>query len=445
MTVSVQTPFSSATAAGSATFVYNFRTLSASYLIVKVDGVTKTLTTDYTVTGVNAAGGGTVVFTSAPTVGAVVTIQRKTPFQRATDYQTNGDFLAGTVNPDFDALWMALQDNGYSTALSLTAPAGDTATSLTIPSVASRALQLLGFDALGNPTAMAAVASSLISSAMQPVVAASTLAIGRTALGSSTVGDAVFVATSADAARTVLGAVGLPGQQNLLIKNDTTTPNSKLNISADYLVLKTSTGDTAKVSAASANADITVSGAGGLDTGSEASSTWYYVWGIWNGTTFSSLLSASATAPTMPSGYTFKMLLGAWRNDGSSNFIAGYQVEDEFTFDALQSALSGGTATSITAVSLASVVPSIAKSAFMRVTCSSPASAGQATAALQANSSGTLYPLVALAFSNGSVQNGYSYGELPLRWPALASNVYYVVSTSASADLHVAGFRVKGL
>jgi hypothetical protein len=67
------------------------------------------------------------------------------------------------------------------------------------------------------------------------------------------------------------------------------------------------------------SADITVSGAGGLDTGAEASSTWYYVWVIWSGTTAAALLSTSSTAPTMPATYVNKVLVGAIRNDNSFN------------------------------------------------------------------------------------------------------------------------------
>ncbi len=68
--------------------------------------------------------------------------------------------------------------------------------------------------------------------------------------------------------------------------------------------------------------DITVAGAGGLDTGSEAASTWYYIWLIYNPTTttYNGLLSTSSTSPSMPSGYTKKRLIGAVRNDSSSNF-----------------------------------------------------------------------------------------------------------------------------
>ena len=54
------------------------------------------------------------------------------------------------------------------------------------------------------------------------------------------------------------------------------------------------------------------SGANGLDVGAVANSTWYAVWIIYNPTTstVAGLLSLSATAPTLPSGYTFKVRAG---------------------------------------------------------------------------------------------------------------------------------------
>jgi hypothetical protein len=63
----------------------------------------------------------------------------------------------------------------------------------------------------------------------------------------------------------------------------------------------------------------TTVGANGLDTGALAASTWYSVWVIWNGTTTAGLLSLSATAPTMPSGYTHKARVGWIRTDGTAN------------------------------------------------------------------------------------------------------------------------------
>lgn len=73
--------------------------------------------------------------------------------------------------------------------------------------------------------------------------------------------------------------------------------------------------------------DITTSGENGADGFTEANSTWYSVWIIKKPDgTVASLLSTSATSPTLPSGYTLKRRVGWVRNDGSGNFIPSYQV-----------------------------------------------------------------------------------------------------------------------
>jgi hypothetical protein len=114
--------------------------------------------------------------------------------------------------------------------------------------------------------------------------------------------------------------------------------------------------------------DITTSGANGLDTGSELSWVWYYIYLIYNPTTstYASLLSESSTSPSLPSGYTKHRRLGSVINNGSSNFrnfrcqyrlsrdrVFMYNDEDE---DDVQ-LLSGGTATSWTDIYAGASVP----------------------------------------------------------------------------------------
>ena len=61
--------------------------------------------------------------------------------------------------------------------------------------------------------------------------------------------------------------------------------------------------------------------AGGLDTGSVAPDTTYYCFVIWNPTTSTAdfLFSSSHVSPTLPSGYTKKKRIAAFRVDGSAN------------------------------------------------------------------------------------------------------------------------------
>lgn len=77
---------------------------------------------------------------------------------------------------------------------------------------------------------------------------------------------------------------------------------------------------------ASITLDITNSGLDGLDAGSEASSTWYAVYVISGTSGMGGLLSTSETAPTMPSGFTYKRRVGWTYNhsdDDLQNFTQG--------------------------------------------------------------------------------------------------------------------------
>ena len=74
------------------------------------------------------------------------------------------------------------------------------------------------------------------------------------------------------------------------------------------------------------------SGNGGLDTGAIANSTWYHVHLIKRIDTgvVDALVSLSATAPTMPTGYTLARRIGSMLTNGSAQWVAFQQIGDEF-------------------------------------------------------------------------------------------------------------------
>jgi hypothetical protein len=111
--------------------------------------------------------------------------------------------------------------------------------------------------------------------------------------------------------------------KNLVITNNSATPNSQVDIDADEIILKNASGIAYLASSVNLTANIAASGANGLDTGAEANSINYYLYAIYNPSTLAvaSLISASANSPTLPSGYTYKALVGWVYNDSSGNFI----------------------------------------------------------------------------------------------------------------------------
>jgi hypothetical protein len=93
----------------------------------------------------------------------------------------------------------------------------------------------------------------------------------------------------------------------------------------------TVTGNLSKTSAAFAAGG----GNGALDTGTIATTTWYHVYVIKNQATgaFDALISLSATAPTLPSGYNLFRRIGSLRFDGTGNCRLFHQRGDEFLWD----------------------------------------------------------------------------------------------------------------
>jgi hypothetical protein len=112
-------------------------------------------------------------------------------------------------------------------------------------------------------------------------------------------------------------------------------------------------------------ADITVSGANGLDAGLEQANTWYAVH-IIDGpaVAVASLLSESAAAPTLPAGYIAFRRVGWTRNSNGSNLLQATQIgsgPDRETFYnnnlATLAVLSGGVAAIITNVDCSAFIP----------------------------------------------------------------------------------------
>lgn len=114
--------------------------------------------------------------------------------------------------------------------------------------------------------------------------------------------------------------------RGLIVKTNTGDTDHDIDIDADESALTNSSNVSYKATSVNLTmvGDASV-GANALDAGSLANNTWYYLWVIYNGSTVASLGSTSSTAPTMPSGYTYKALVGAMITDGSANFLGFYQ------------------------------------------------------------------------------------------------------------------------
>lgn len=233
-----------------------------------------------------------------------------------------------------------------------------------------------------------------------------------------------------------LGGGALTAHKNLVIKNNATTPNSQMDIDADWVVCLNSANSHVNLNAVNLTVDITASGANGLDTGTEASSTWYHLWVIFNGTTTAGLISLSSTAPTMPSGYTYKGYVGALKNDASSNFLTMHQI-DRFCYTPTTAMLAAGAATTYTSVALNA--PSTAK-AFLLEAASRATSNGAQSISVAADSAGAAF--VAHEQVQISQSASAERGGGQIRVPQLTTRtVWYKLFVAGTGDIDSVGWE----
>ena len=186
--------------------------------------------------------------------------------------------------------------------------------------------------------------------------------------------------------------------RNLICTNGS-NPDTQADIDADEVVLKNSAGEPYLASTVNLTVTITDTGANGLEDGTtEANSTWYYLWVIYNPTTatVAGLISASSTAPTLPSGYTFKALVGVVRNLSTGNFWLFWQNDRRvYHGEMVVFNNQAGNSSNLTTLSISDYVPPIAR----RATGSFGRSAGAGGGGMQIAGSQT----VGIQIHNGAI------------------------------------------
>ena len=136
--------------------------------------------------------GGTVTYNPGGTpipVGSTLTIYRTLALTQSVSLQNQASYgqYAKSAEQGLDLLALKLQQVNNTIGRAIVANPANASFPLPLPPAAQMANQLLCGDGTGlNVVACTAPASGLISTAMQPVVNAATLAAGRTALGLGT-------------------------------------------------------------------------------------------------------------------------------------------------------------------------------------------------------------------------------------------------------------------
>lgn len=174
--------------------------------------------------------------------------------------------------------------------------------------------------------------------------------------------------------------------------------NTTVTCSADFVTM--TDGTNFRTVACSGTVDLGSNGAvNKLDTGTIAIDQWYFIWAISNGTTDGWLASLSATAPTMPAGYTYKARYGAVRTIHASATLFGTKQlgrKAQYVVGLAQTAalpsITSGSSGSVTVptwttVSVASIVPSTASRIQGVMKTNTSGGAGSHSAMLAANGS----------------------------------------------------------
>jgi len=162
----------------------------------------------------------------------------------------------------------------------------------------------------------------------------------------------------------------------LVVSNNSTTPNTKVNISSglcrdsnnivDISVGINNPDNMGATVVAPLVVDSAVVGAvNGLDAGTLAANTMYAVYVIADSRGYQQtggLLSLASNAlPTMPFGYDSFRIVGFIRTDGSSHFVLGFSFGAgsyrKWVYNGAQTVLSGGTSATYANVNVSAAVP----------------------------------------------------------------------------------------
>ena len=148
---------------------------------------TKTLTTDYTLTGAGDDAGGTVTMLVAPTNGTRLIIYRDTVIVQETDYISGDPFPAETHERALDRLTMIAQEISPNIDRAIRVPVGDSSSlNTTLPAAVDRLDKFIVFDATTGATELSTVTQTQVASAVAAAYSAGSTADAVTFLPEGT-------------------------------------------------------------------------------------------------------------------------------------------------------------------------------------------------------------------------------------------------------------------
>lgn len=185
-------------------------------------------------------------------------------------------------------------------------------------------------------------------------------------------------------------------------------------------------------------------GANGVDVAVLAASSMYAVYVIGDSNNYKStagLLSLDITQPNIPADYDMYRRVGWILTDGSSNILQFWQYglgqERTYYYDVGISELSGGSATSFTAIDLATSVPPIATEVLFHATFT-PDGATEIAEFLPFGSSAS-NGLAVFGYGVAGAQQGMV--TVPCKLDAGVPKILYKVAAGDTLTLLTAGFK----
>lgn len=388
------------------------------YVVVDATGAAtlKTIATHYTVAGGDGATG-TVTMLVAPAVGETLVIVRNLDIVQETDLVNNDGSDAEVLEGALDRGAMIMQQIDSKVGRSFRLPDSDVSgasTELPVPEAGTvigwdeDAEALVNYEATDLDLSLVSTyfgtligvgdADELFQEIVDGATAETAPAIGDVILLSDvsltpddgrkmTLGNLfkvvsdftaetlpiastdyvpLYDASAGSAKKLLLNDIPLPPKfiSGLVLSNNSGDANNDVDVSAGSCRDGSDADNMRLVAALTKRIDATWAvgtNQGGLDgtesvAGTPDTSTWYYVWLIKRSDTgvVDALFSESATAPTMPTNYTHKRLIGAVYNNSSGNIDAFHAYEtaggglrvmwDTYSSDISLSATLGSTA-----------------------------------------------------------------------------------------------------
>ncbi|CND96564.1 tail fiber protein [Yersinia enterocolitica] len=242
------------------------------------------------------------------------------------------------------------------------------------------------------------------------------------------------------------GIVGTARNAKMSIPAASTTAT----FNADELIVQVGWGGRQyKLSGFSKTINLSVVGAGGMDTGTAPATGYVALYAIYNPTSGATAMLAvnatSAPAPevyggaNMPAGYTASALVSVW-GTSSGQFVVGHQIGRHIGIISNQLYSTTGSVLSYSGISLATAVPPNGKKANMQIVASqtSPNTSIQLFLASTAEGVGAIYA-ISSSFSSGSSSTATSTGYAELNIIGVQTLYFKMANTVTATYTFICG------